>query len=73
MELCVVGDDYQAIYQWRGSDVSNIVTFPQRYSPVATFEIAANRRSRRRSCSSQRVCEHDPGESGQGHDRDPTG
>lgn len=46
VELCVVGDDYQAIYQWRGSDVSNIVTFPQRYSPVATFEITANRRSR---------------------------
>lgn len=46
VELCVVGDDQQAIYQWRGSDVSNIVTFPQRYSGVATFEITTNRRSR---------------------------
>ncbi|MFG2049624.1 ATP-dependent helicase [Micromonospora sp. NPDC048935] len=46
VELCVVGDDQQAIYQWRGSDVSNIVTFPQRYPDVATFEITANRRSR---------------------------
>ena len=45
-ELCVVGDDQQAIYQWRGSDVSNIVTFPNRYSPVATFGITTNRRSR---------------------------
>jgi DNA helicase-2/ATP-dependent DNA helicase PcrA len=46
VELCVVGDDQQAIYQWRGSDVSNIVTFPGRYPAVTTFEITTNRRSR---------------------------
>jgi ATP-dependent DNA helicase UvrD/PcrA len=46
VELCVVGDDDQAIYQWRGSDVSNIVTFRDRYPDVATFEIVTNRRSR---------------------------
>ncbi len=46
VELCVVGDDHQAIYQWRGSDVSNIVRFAERYPSVAAFEIAANRRSR---------------------------
>ena len=46
VQLCVVGDDDQAIYQWRGSDVSNIVTFTDRYEPVATFEITTNRRSR---------------------------
>jgi DNA helicase-2/ATP-dependent DNA helicase PcrA len=46
VELCVVGDDQQAIYQWRGSDVSNIVTFPNRYPSVASFEITTNRRSR---------------------------
>lgn len=44
--LCVVGDDQQAVYQWRGSDVNNIVTFSERYGPVATFEITVNRRSR---------------------------
>lgn len=44
--LCVVGDDHQAIYQWRGSDVSNIVGFAQRYPSVASFEITTNRRSR---------------------------
>ena len=46
VELCVVGDDDQAIYQWRGSDVGNIVTFKDRYPSVATFEITTNRRSR---------------------------
>jgi DNA helicase II / ATP-dependent DNA helicase PcrA len=46
VELCVVGDDDQAIYQWRGSDVSNIITFASRYPNVATFEITTNRRSR---------------------------
>ncbi len=46
VELCVVGDDDQAIYQWRGSDVSNIVEFASRYTPVATFSIETNRRSR---------------------------
>lgn len=45
-ELCVVGDDQQAVYQWRGSDVSNIITFRDRYPAVATFEITTNRRSR---------------------------
>jgi DNA helicase-2/ATP-dependent DNA helicase PcrA len=46
VHLCVVGDDQQAIYQWRGSDVSNIVRFPDRYPAVASFEITVNRRSR---------------------------
>ena len=46
VELCVVGDDDQAIYQWRGSDVGNITTFSDRYPNVATFQITTNRRSR---------------------------
>lgn len=45
-QLCVVGDDDQAIYQWRGSDVGNIVDFSSRYPDVASFEITTNRRSR---------------------------
>ena len=45
-ELCVVGDDDQAIYQWRGSNVENILTFRKRYKNVKTFSIEENRRSR---------------------------
>jgi DNA helicase-2/ATP-dependent DNA helicase PcrA len=46
VELCVVGDDDQAIYGWRGSDVANIVTFAERYKDVARFVLDTNRRSR---------------------------
>jgi DNA helicase-2/ATP-dependent DNA helicase PcrA len=45
VEICVVGDDDQAIYQWRGSDVANIREFRDRYPDVSTFEITQNRRS----------------------------
>lgn len=45
-DLVVVGDDDQAIYQWRGSNVHNIVTFADRYDGVAQFRLLANRRSR---------------------------
>lgn len=48
VHLCVVGDDDQSIYQWRGSDVSNIIGFADRYGStnVKRFEIRENRRSR---------------------------
>ena len=46
VELCVVGDDDQSIYQWRGSDVENIVTFRQRYPGATPFTLNINRRSR---------------------------
>lgn len=34
--LCVVGDDAQAIYSFRGATVENILEYPQRFSPPAT-------------------------------------
>lgn len=43
--LCVVGDDDQTIYQWRGSAVSNIVTFTERYEGVRQVTLADNFRS----------------------------
>ncbi|WP_407343378.1 ATP-dependent helicase [Pengzhenrongella phosphoraccumulans] len=43
--LCVVGDDDQTIYQWRGSQVSNIVTFAGRYDDVRQVTLADNFRS----------------------------
>ena len=44
-QLCVVGDDDQSIYQWRGSDVAIMQGFRQRYRPVLTVELGINRRS----------------------------
>ena len=46
VELTVVGDDDQAIYQWRGSDVRNIIAFRARRENVADIELVDNRRSR---------------------------
>jgi DNA helicase-2/ATP-dependent DNA helicase PcrA len=45
--LCVVGDDDQTIYQWRGSQVSNIVTFASRYTGVKQVTLDDNFRSTR--------------------------
>lgn len=45
-DVVVVGDDDQAIYQWRGSNVSNIVSFADRYDGVTKFNLLVNRRSR---------------------------
>ena len=43
--ICVVGDDDQTVYQWRGSDVENIVTFADRYPNVETIPLNTNFRS----------------------------
>lgn len=45
--LFVVGDDDQAIYAWRGADVSNIITFQQRYPRASVRTLSENFRSTR--------------------------
>jgi len=41
----VVGDDDQTIYQWRGSDAANILSFCDRYPKVTTLKLEENFRS----------------------------
>jgi len=43
--LTVVGDDEQAIYQWRGGDVSLFLRFPERHPQAQRRELAENHRS----------------------------
>lgn len=43
--LCIVGDDDQNVYQWRGSDVRLIVDFANRYPDVKQVPLELNFRS----------------------------
>ena len=43
--LCVVGDDDQSIYRFRGASVRNLLEFPGHFSSCHTVELSVNHRS----------------------------
>lgn len=46
--VCVVGDDAQSIYSFRGANIDNILNFTKAYTDAKTFKLERNYRSTQR-------------------------
>lgn len=44
-QVCVVGDDAQSIYSFRGANIDNILNFTQKYNNAKLFKLEQNYRS----------------------------
>ena len=46
--ICVVGDDYQSIYSFRGASIDNILDYQKKFDNVQVFKLERNYRSTRK-------------------------